>query len=118
MQTTIGRFRLVYPLGSTTHVVAVDENKRYAGIVSVAEAHAPEHDESKQVREIVHFKDTMLLPTMTVKEAVIAFDRAEAEALAVVEPGENRQVVGPSHRGLRAQALFERTRAAPAGDSG
>jgi chloride channel protein, CIC family len=94
VQTTIGRFRLVYPLGSTTHVVAVDENKRYAGVVSVAEAHAPEHDESKQVREIVHFQDTMLLPTMTVKEAVIAFDRAEAEALAVVEPGESRQVAG------------------------
>jgi len=92
--TTIGRFRLVYPLGSTTQVVAIDEEKRYAGIVQVAEAHSDEIDESTPVREILHFRDTVLLPTMTVKEAVTLFDKAEAEALAVVEAPDNREVVG------------------------
>ena len=33
----------------------------------------------------VHYTDDMLLPGMAVKEAVLAFDRAEAEALAVVD---------------------------------
>jgi CIC family chloride channel protein len=94
MHTTISRFRLVYPLGSTAHVVAIDEDKRYAGIVLVAEAHAPELDETKQVREIMHFKDTALFPTMTIKEAVIMFDHAEAEALAVVEAPDKREVAG------------------------
>jgi CIC family chloride channel protein len=92
--TTISRFRLVYPLGSTTHVVAIDDNKRYAGIVSVAEAHAPELDETVAVREIMHFRDTALFPTMTIKEAVIMFDHAEAEALAVIEAPDKREVVG------------------------
>jgi CIC family chloride channel protein len=92
--TTIGRFRLVYPLGSTTQVVAIDEEKRFAGIVQVAEAHSDEIDESTPVREILHFRDTVLLPTMTVKEAVTLFDKAEAEALAVVEAPDNREVVG------------------------
>jgi CIC family chloride channel protein len=93
-RTTISRFRLVYPLGSISHVVAIDEDKRYAGIISVAEAHAPELDETKQVRDLMHFKDTALFPTMTIKEAVIMFDHAEAEALAVVDSPDKRDVVG------------------------
>jgi CIC family chloride channel protein len=93
-RTTISRFRLVYPLSSVSHVIAIDEDKRYAGIVSVAEAHAPDLDDSKQVREIMGFKDTALFPTMTIKEAIIMFDHAEAEALAVVDSPEKRDVVG------------------------
>jgi CIC family chloride channel protein len=92
--TTLARFRMVYPLGATSHVIAVDEERRYAGVVLVAEAHSPEIDETVPVREILHFKDTVLVPTMTVKEAVALFDKAEAEALAVVESEEVRQVVG------------------------
>lgn len=92
--STIGRFRRVFPLGSTAQVVAIDEDKRYAGIVQVAEAHSEDYGEAMQVREILHFKDTTLLPTMTVKEAVMLFDKAEAEALAVVEAQDNREVIG------------------------
>jgi chloride channel protein, CIC family len=92
--TTVSRFRMVYPLGSTTHVVALNEEKDYAGIVQVAEAHAPELDEAKPIRDILHYTGTVLLPTMTVKEAVAAFDRAEAEALAVIQSAESRRVIG------------------------
>jgi CIC family chloride channel protein len=92
--TTLSRFRTAFPLGSNTHVVAVDESKDYAGIANVAEAHASELDETKPVREILHFTDAMLLPTMTVKEAVAAFDKAEAEALAVIQSRESRHVIG------------------------
>jgi CIC family chloride channel protein len=94
VHTTIGRFRRVFSLGSTAQVVAIDEDKHYAGIVQVAEAHSENADEAMQVREILHFKDTVLLPTMTVKEAVMLFDKAEAEALAVVEAEDNREVIG------------------------
>ncbi len=92
--TTLSRFRTAFPLGSNTHVVAVDENKDYAGIASVAEAHASELEDSKPIRDILHFTDAMLLPTMTVKEAVAAFDKAEAEALAVIQSRESRHVIG------------------------
>ena len=92
--TTAARFRLVYPLGSTGQVVALNEDKTYAGIVLVAEAHAPELDETVPVRDILHHSDTVLLPGMTIKEATAAFERAEAEALAVVESRENRSVIG------------------------
>ncbi|HEY7299735.1 MAG TPA: chloride channel protein [Xanthobacteraceae bacterium] len=92
--TTLGRFRMVFPLGSVTHVVAVDEERNYAGIVQVAEAHAHELDEGVQVREILHNPDTVLVPTMTVNEAVAGFEKAEAEALAVVQSPEAPRVVG------------------------
>jgi CIC family chloride channel protein len=92
--TTISRFRLVYPLGSTAQVVAIDEDRRYAGIVLVADAHAPELDDTIAVRDIMHLQDTALFPTMTIKEAVIMFDHAEAEALAVIEAPDKREVVG------------------------
>jgi chloride channel protein, CIC family len=92
--TTLARFRMVFPLGSTTQVVAVNEDKSYAGIVLVAEAHAPEYEEQIPVREILHARDTVLLPGMTVKDAVATFDAAEAEALAVVEARDKRNVVG------------------------
>jgi CIC family chloride channel protein len=92
--TTVSRFRMVFPLGSTAQAVALDEDKSYAGIVLVAEAHAPELDETTPIRDILHYRDTVLLPTMNVKEVVAAFDKAEAEALAVVETWENRSVIG------------------------
>ncbi len=92
--TTVARFRMVFPLGSASQVVAVDEDKNYAGIVLVAEAHTPELDQSIPVRNIVHNRDTVLLPTMTVKEAIATFDHAEAEALAVVGSFESQRVVG------------------------
>ena len=59
-----------------------------------AEAHAPELDETKPVREILHHSETTLTPNMSVKDAVYAFDRAEAEALAVIETRESRNVIG------------------------
>lgn len=93
-RTTVSRFRMVFPLGSTTQVVALNEEKDYAGIVQVAEAHAPELDESITVREILRYSDTILLPTMTVREAVAVFDKAEAEALAVVQSPDRRRVIG------------------------
>jgi chloride channel protein, CIC family len=92
--TTVARFRTVFPLGSATQVVALDEDKAYAGIVLVAEAHASELDEATQLRDILRHRDDMLLPTMTVKEAIEAFDQAEAEELAVVQTRDNRHVVG------------------------
>jgi CIC family chloride channel protein len=92
--TTISRFRMVFPLGSTAQVIALNEDKSYAGVVLTAEAHAPEYDETMPVRAILHSRDIVLVPGMSVKEAVAAFDEAEAEALAVVEAYEKRNVVG------------------------
>jgi len=94
IETTIPAFREAFPLGSTNHVVAVDDDGRYAGMVILAEAHATDLPLTTPLREILHQADRMVLPQMTAQEAIAAFDRFEAEALAVVDTAERRQVIG------------------------
>jgi CIC family chloride channel protein len=91
---TIAQFRETYPLGSTVYVVAVDDLDRYVGLLLVPEAHGADVAPEQAVKELLHFTDEMLLPEMAVKEAVLAFDRAEAEALIVVDSFLDRRVVG------------------------
>jgi CIC family chloride channel protein len=94
IETAIAAFREAFPLGSTNQVVAVDEDGRYAGMVIVAEAHAAELPATASVRDILRHADHILLPQLTAQEAIAAFDRFEAEALAVVDSAERRQVIG------------------------
>jgi CIC family chloride channel protein len=90
----VSAFRGAFPLGSAHQVVATDEAGHYVGTVSVPEAHADEVSAAQSVRHILHHGDNFLVPSMTVREAVIAFDRTEAEALAVVDSPMSRRVVG------------------------
>jgi CIC family chloride channel protein len=94
VDTYVSDFREAFPLGSTGQVVAVDEDGRYAGMVNVAEAHAKELADSLPIREILRHVDDVLLPEMTVQEAVAVFDQAETEALPVVDAPTTRRVVG------------------------
>jgi CIC family chloride channel protein len=73
---------------------AVDEADRYVGLIRVADLHANEVDPDRPLKDFLLYADEMLLPGMAVKEAVLAFDRAEAEALAVVESYLDRRVIG------------------------
>jgi len=91
--TTIAAFRRDFALGATQRVVAIDESDRYAGIVSLSEAHAADV-EANRVSEILHHPKVMLLPQMTIKEAVAAFEQSESDALAVVDNLEQRKVIG------------------------
>ena len=91
--SAVAAFRERFPLSSTAYVVAVDEADRYVGLVLVADAHAADAAD-KSVKELLRHADDMLLPGMAVKEAVLAFDRAESEALVVVDSYLDRHVVG------------------------
>jgi len=86
-------FRVKFPLGSKTQVVAVDATGRYVGLAVVAEAHAPDIDAARGLVDILHHRDVVLNPAMNIQEAIAVFDAAEAESLAVVEAdGEHRPV--------------------------
>ncbi|MCW3477637.1 chloride channel protein [Limobrevibacterium gyesilva] len=91
--TTLAAFRRDVPLGATNRVVVVDEANRYAGIVLVAEAHATD-SKAESLTDLLHYENDVLLPQMTIKEAVAAFEEAEADALAVVDGAESRRVIG------------------------
>jgi chloride channel protein, CIC family len=89
----IEAFRVKFPLGSKTQVVAVDATGRYVGLAVVAEAHAPDIDAARGLVGILHHRGVVLHPVMNIQEAIAVFDAAEAESLAVVEAdGEHRPV--------------------------
>jgi CIC family chloride channel protein len=93
----LAAFRRQFPLGSATRVVALDEAERYAGIVLLAEAHAPQLDEKAaetRIEGLLRYRNAVLVPSMNVKEAAATFERAEADALAVVDSAEGRKVLG------------------------
>ncbi len=90
----IDEFRGKFPLGSKTQVVAVDGAGRYAGLVQVAEAHAPDIEAAKGLIGILHHRDVVLHPVMNIQEAIAVFDAAEAESLAVVETGGEHRPIG------------------------
>jgi len=74
-------------------VVVLDDADSYAGIVFPPEAHGDAEDDHK-VADILHHTETMLLPQMTIKEAVAMFENSESDALAVVDGPETRHVIG------------------------
>jgi CIC family chloride channel protein len=90
----IEEFREKFPLGSKTQVVAVDATGRYAGLALVAEAHAPDLAAEHALADILHYQDVVLHPVMNIQEAIAVFDAAEAESLAVVEPGHEHRPIG------------------------
>ncbi len=89
----LSAFRRDFPLGHTQRVVMVDEAGRFAGIVFPPEAHAVDA-EAATLGDLLHYADTVLLPQMSVKEAIAAFEAAESDALAVVDGLDTRQVIG------------------------
>jgi CIC family chloride channel protein len=93
LSTPIATFRRDFPLGSVERVIALDDQDRYAGIVWVSEAHALA-DGTHGLADILHQRDVVLLPHMTIKDAVTLFESAEADALAVVDGPETQHVIG------------------------
>lgn len=94
VEMPIAEFRGRFPPGSKTQVVAVDDAGHYAGLVLVADAHAPDIDTTKSLRGILRHQRAMLHPGMNIQEAIAAFDAAEAESLAVVEGGDQLRPIG------------------------
>ena len=86
-------FRRSFPLGSAARVVLTDGGDRYAGILAVSEAHAADA-EVGTLAEIAHHKAAVLLPQMSIKEAVQMFETSESDELAVVDSAETMRVIG------------------------
>ena len=115
----IAEFRGRFPPGSKTQVVAVDDAGHYAGLVLVADAHAPDIDTTKDLRGILRHQRAVLHPGMNIQEAIAAFDAAEAESLAVVEGGEELRPIGvltEAHAMRRYAEESERRRREVVGD--
>ncbi len=91
--TTLSGFRRQVPLGSADRVVVTDEAGRYAGLALTPEAHGADETVTR-VSEILHHTKDVLLPQMTIKEAVQMFETTESDALVVVDAADTRKVIG------------------------
>jgi CIC family chloride channel protein len=117
--TTVAAFREAFPLGSPAYIIAVEQG-RYVGMVAVADAHATEIAPEQSIKGLLRYADGLLEPGMSIKEAVLAFDRAEAEALAVVNSYSERRVIGLLTEAFalrRYSAELERRRQEMIGDT-
>ena len=94
VDTLLTAFRRDFPLGATSRVIVVDDGNRYAGIVLLSEAHAVEARTGGTLADLLHHQGDMLLPQMTIKDAVVMFEQAESDALAVVDAAQTRRVIG------------------------
>jgi CIC family chloride channel protein len=90
----IGAFRSKFPLGSKSHVVALDAAGHYVGLALVAEAHAPDINAESRLIGLLHHREVVLHPAMNIQEAIAVFDAAEAESLVVVEAGGEHRPIG------------------------
>ena len=103
--TPLAAFRRDFPLGATQRVVVLDDDDRYAGIVLPARGPCRRRGRPHGRPTSLHHADTMLLPQMTIKEAVAMFENAESDALAVVDGPETQARDRPADRAIRAAPL-------------
>ncbi|GJE11046.1 MULTISPECIES: chloride channel protein [Methylobacterium] len=124
LDTPLPTFLRAHALGSPSRVIAVDGRGRYAGIVNVPETHAAAREAATAAQpvlaDLLLHTNTFLTPGMNAKDAAAAFDRAESEALAVVDGPETRKVLGlltESHTLKRYSEELDRQRRAMAGET-
>jgi CIC family chloride channel protein len=67
-------------------VALVDRSGRYAGLVTIAEAHAQAQQQEGWISSLARHADLWLTPEMNAKTAMAIFDKAEADLLVVVNP--------------------------------
>ena len=89
---TLDEFRRRFPLGSTRRVIALDDAKRYAGIVPTSAVYAEQGEPEETVAALMIHKDRWLTPEMSIKEIMGAFDSGSSDELAVLDAGQ--QVLG------------------------
>ncbi len=92
-EMSLAAFREAFPLGAAQFIIATDTAQKYVGIAYPAEAFTL-NDPNAIVTNILHHGGHYLLPDMTVKEAISAFEAAEADALAVLDGEVTRRVLG------------------------
>jgi CIC family chloride channel protein len=91
------RLREQIPLGSRSHVFAVDDRDWYAGLIEVAAAHDPDIDDAADglvAGDLAQGREVFLRPDMDVRTVLALFESAEAETLPVVASREDRRVLG------------------------
>ncbi|WP_234680689.1 chloride channel protein [Bradyrhizobium monzae] len=92
--TPIGEAQKLFSPAQVRQIVLRDPNGIYAGIVPAATLHSFANQDDKLLGSLAQQQDECLLPTTPVREILKAFERSEADVLAVVDRADHRATIG------------------------
>ena len=90
--TRVAAFRQRFPLGSTSRLVLLDTDARYAGVLVTAHAFAADVDPQAEVETLAISRDLILTPDLTIETVMKVFETSGTDELAVVDA--ERHVMG------------------------
>jgi chloride channel protein, CIC family len=90
----IGEAQRLFSPALVRQVVLLDPNDTYAGIVPAATLHSVANRDDEPLGSLAQQQDECLLPTTSVREILKAFERSEADVLAVVDRDDSRIAIG------------------------
>jgi CIC family chloride channel protein len=105
LEMSVEAFCERYPLGGRSYVVAADAEGAYAGLVSLVDAHATQGGDAR-LSDLLLARETVLHPAEDASAAMRRFQAAQADELAVVEPGTGR-VLGTLSEAYAVRRLAE-----------
>jgi chloride channel protein, CIC family len=94
--TTIADAQKIFSPVQVRQIVLRDPNGTYAGIVSSADLHsiATRDALAQSLDTLARQKDEFLLPHMSIRDIMTAFERSEADVLAVLDRADHRAAIG------------------------
>ena len=92
--TTVDDARARFPLGSLKIFAVTGERGVYLGLVLLDDLYMTIGEGTGPVTSLLRHQDHMLLPSMSVRDALDVFEQAESDALMVVDHPSTRRVVG------------------------
>ncbi len=91
---TIEAARSLFPPGGERQVFLLDKDGRYAGTVLTADLHTALERAEAPVSALVLPDGALLLPQMTIREAIDIFEKTETDVLPVLDSAQNGHVLG------------------------
>ena len=86
--------RQIFPPGGERQFFLLDKNGRYAGTVLTADLHTAIEKAEAPVAALALADGALLMPQMTIREAIDIFEKTETDVLPVVDSAENGHVLG------------------------
>jgi len=91
---SIAEAQKLFPPGRVKQVVLRQTDGGYGGIVNSAELHGIVAPGDQTLETLAQQRDEFLLPNVTVRDILTAFERSEADVLVVVDNADDRLVIG------------------------
>ena len=91
---TVSAARAIFPLGATKQFFLLDHDGRYAGLVLTTDLHSATLADTEPVAGLALSAQARLVPQMSIRQALDAFEASETDVLPVIDDDASRHVLG------------------------